>query len=380
MEIINFHLMPWQDTHDAIAWPYSEDKFDPSIGGDLYETYLSQLEYAEELNFDTIGFNEHHYTAYGLMPGPNLIAAHMAARTDDIGLAVMGNVLPIRGNPVRVAEEVAMLDNISDGRITSGFVRGIPTEYAAYNVDPNESRDRFEEAWELIVKAWTADEPFDWDGEFWQYENVYIWPRPKQDPHPPLWMPAESQQSIQWAAKQHVPMAQVYVGTQNMVDSAELYREYASEEYGWEATEDYFAPCRPIYVGETDEAAREEAEEHMEFFYDTLLAGLYRAGAVQQVGESAYREDDSFSYAAHAPDKGKKAMNFDFEELQETGEIIVGSAETVTAEIESQYEAIGGFGQFIGLFQFGTLPDDLVRSNLERFSDDVMPEIRKLTN
>ncbi|WP_313693560.1 LLM class flavin-dependent oxidoreductase [Halorarum halobium] len=380
MEIIHFHLMPWQRTEDAIAWPYSEDKFDPAIGGDLYETYFSQLEYSEELGFDTIGFNEHHYTAYGLMPGPNLVAAHMAARTDEIGLAVMGNVLPIRGNPIRVAEEMAMLDNISDGRMTSGFVRGIPTEYAAYNVDPDESRGRFEEAWELVVEAWTAEEPFDWDGEFWQYDDVYIWPRPKQDPHPPLWMPAESRKSIEWAAKKRVPMAQVYVGTENLVDSADYYRQVAREEYGWEPTEEYFSPCRPVYVAETMGKARAEAEEHLEFFYDTLFAGLYRAGAVQQVGESAYREDDSFSYADHTPEKGKKAMNFDFDELQETGEIIVGSPEYVVGEIERQYEAIGGFGTFIGLFQFGTLPDDLVRRNLERFSDDVMPEVRSLTN
>ncbi|MGQ4556579.1 LLM class flavin-dependent oxidoreductase [Halobellus sp. GM3] len=379
MEVINFHLMPWQDASD-MAWPYSEDKFDPDIGSDLYQTYFSQLEYSEELGFDIIGFNEHHYTAYGLMPGPNLVASHMAARTDDIGLAVLGNVLPIRGNPVRLAEEMAMLDNISDGRMTSGFVRGIPTEYAAYNIDPNESRGRFEEAWKLITKAWTAEDPFDWDGEYWQYDDVYIWPRPKQDPHPPLWMPAESQQSLEWAAEQKVPIGQVFVGTQNLVDSAKYYRKVAREQHGWEPTEEYIWPARKTYVAETDEKAREEAKEHIEFFYNNLLGGLYRAGAVQQVGESAYREDDSFSYADHAPEKGQKAMEADFEALVESGEIIVGSPETVTAEIEHQYEAIGGFGKFIGLFQFGSLPDHLVRRNMELFADEVMPEIKKLTN
>ncbi|MGQ4556572.1 LLM class flavin-dependent oxidoreductase [Halobellus sp. GM3] len=379
MEVTHFHLMPYQES-GAMAWPYSEDSWDPEKGPQLYKDYLGQLEYSEELGFDTIGFNEHHYTTYGIMPGPNLVASHMAARTDDINLAVMGNILPIRGNPVRLAEEMAMLDNISDGRIRSGFVRGIPTEYAAYNIDPNESRGRFEEAWELIVKAWTADEPFDWDGEFWQYDDVYIWPRPKQDPHPPLWMPAESQASLEWAAKKQIPFGQVYVGTQSLVDSAKYYRKVAREQHGWEPTEEYFGPARMTYVAETDEKAREEAEEHMEFFYDKLYAGLYRAGAVDQVGESAYREDDSFSYADHAPDKAQKALDFDFDALIETGEIIVGSPETVTAEIEHQYEAIGGFGEFIGLFQFGSLPDHLVRKNLELFADEVMPEIKKLTN
>ncbi len=380
MEFGCFHLMPWREAGSNLAWPFSEDAFDPAKGPDVYEDYLSQLAYCEALGFDSIGLNEHHYSAYGLMPSPNLLAANLANRTDDIEIALMGNVLPIRGNPIRLAEELAMLDNVTGGRILSGFVRGIPSEYTAYNVHPDESRARMAEAWDLIVRAWTESEPFDFEGEFWSYENVYIWPRPVQDPHPPLWMPAESQRSLEFAVEKRVPTSNVYVDTQTIAEGWDYYRQHAREVHGWEPDESYFWNTRMTYVAETEAAAREEAEEALEYFYDTLLGGVYRAGIQSQMmeGMDGYREDDSFDYAAHAPDKATKAMNFDLDELMATGEVIVGTPATVTEEIERQYEAMGGFGRFVGLFQFGNLADASVRKNLELFADEVMPELRSL--
>lgn len=378
MKIQMFHLMPWTEASDDVAWPYSEDQFDPEIGPGLYEDYLSQFEYCEELGFDAVGVNEHHYTAYGLMPSPNLVASNIANRTSDIQISVMGNVLPIRGHPIRVAEEIAMLDNISDGRILSGFVRGIPTEYSAYNVNPDESRGRFSEAWDLILEAWTNDKPFDWNGEYYEYDDVYIWPRPVQDPHPPLWMPAESEKSLRYAAKHQVPIGQVYVSTQEFKEGVEFYRKVAKEEYGWEPTDEYFWPARFIYVADTMEQAREEAEPHLEYFFSRLWGGLYRAGARDAVEGTAYREDDSFDYKDHTPEQANKALDYDFDALQEGGEIIVGDPSYVTEQIEQEYEDVGGFGRLVALFQFGTLPDHLVRRNMELFADEVMPEIRKL--
>ena len=381
MEVASFHLMPWPKAGNNVAWPYSEAEFDPELGSEVYENYLEQLAYCEDLGFDSIGLNEHHYTAYGLMPNPSVTASNLIERTDDIEIAIMGNILPIRGNPIRVAEEMAMLDTLSEGRMLSGFVRGIPTEYAAFGINPSESRDRFAEAWDLVTKAWTAEEPFDWEGEYWEYDDVYIWPRPYQDPHPPLWMPSESQKSIEFAAERQVPTGNIYVDTQTIAEGFDHYRQVAREKYNWEPTEEYFWLPRMTYVAETMEQAREEAEEHLEYFYDTLFGGLYRAGVQSELMEDdrgGYREEESFDYADHAPEKGAKAMNFDFDELQESGEIIVGTPEYVTEEIERQYEEVGGFSRFVGLFQFGSLPHDLTIKNHELFADEVMPEIRKL--
>jgi len=381
MRVVGFHLMPWTEVEHAVAWPFSEDEYDPELGHELYEQYLGQLELCEEVGFDVVGVNEHHYSSYGLMPSPNLMASRLIECTDDIRIAVMGNILPLRGHPVRIAEEVAMLDVMSDGRLVSGFVRGIPSEYAAYGVDPDQSRARFSEATELITRAWTDPEPFDFDGELYQYDDVYIWPRPIQDPHPPLWMPAESEKSIRFAAERRIPIGRVFAGTQNCADTFNRYREIAETEYDWTPTSDYFWPCRFVYVSESNEQARAETEEHVEYFYEKLLGALYKSGAVKAVGDSEYREENAFEYEAKAKDVNslaEKAMDPDFDELQQTGEIIVGDAEYVTDEIERQYETMGGFGTLINLFHVGTLPDELTRQSLRRFGNEVLPEIRDL--
>jgi len=380
MEVGMFHLMPWQQLDERIGWPFADEMYDPEVGTDLYKKYLDQLEYAEPLGFDFVGLNEHHYSAYGLMPGPNLIAANLANRTKIIDVAVYGTVLPIRGHPIRVAEEYAMLDNLLEGRFRAGFVRGIPSEYFAYNVHPDNSRGRFREAWDLILEAWTAEEPFDWNGEYWQYDDVYIWPRPAQDPHPPVWRPAASEQSIRWAAEHRVPISDVYSSTEEIAEVFDTYRKFAENEFGWSPDDSYFGPMRPIYISESREQAREEIEEHAQYFYEVLRGSLYRSGALKAVGDAEYHSDHTTQYRKVTPEDGLRAIDFDFDDLIDRGEFIIGSPAEVIEEIEEQYDAMGGIGFLITLLQFGSMPHEMVRENMERFADDVLPEIRGLTD
>src|SRR5215510_1980356 len=137
-----------------------------------------------------ICINEHHAKPYGLMPSPNLIAAVLTQRTRRIKIGIFGNLPALHANPIRLAEEVAMLDCMSGGRIISGFVRGVPQEYLALSASLPDARDRLQEAWDLIVKAWTTRQPFDWHGKYFHYDRVSIWPRPLQEPHPPIVLPA----------------------------------------------------------------------------------------------------------------------------------------------------------------------------------------------
>src|SRR5439155_1141433 len=134
--------------------------------------------------FDAICINEHHAKPYGLMPSPNIIAAALTQRTRRIKIGILGNLPALHAHPVRLAEEVAMLDVMSGGRIISGFVRGVPQEYLALGVPLPEARERLQEAWDLVVKAWTTREPFAWHGKYWSYDRVSIWPRPLQPPPP----------------------------------------------------------------------------------------------------------------------------------------------------------------------------------------------------
>ncbi|MCD2201731.1 LLM class flavin-dependent oxidoreductase, partial [Halobacterium sp. KA-4] len=254
METFAFHLMPYQDIDDIqekkTAWPWTEYDYDPEKGAKYYQDYLGQLEYAAELGFDGVGVNEHHYNAYGLQPGPNITASNLVARTAeyDTTIAFFGNLPALRENPIRLAEELAMLDNISEGRIISGFPRGIPSEYLAYGIPMDESRSRFEEAWDLIVKTWTADEPFDWDGEHFQYENVYTWPRPYQDPHPDLWMAAESEKSLRFAAEREIPIGVVFGSTEEKAEIRDNYRDIAEDEFGWTPGDEQCTSNRSSYV------------------------------------------------------------------------------------------------------------------------------------
>lgn len=177
MKFSFFHTMPYDGLATQESWPVRNTHFDPEHGRQLYENYIDCIAYAEECGFDWLGCNEHHFSPYGMMANCNLIGAALINRTRNAKLAMIGNLVPML-NPIRVAEEYAMLDVMSGGRLIAGFMRGVPHEYLAYNVAPGESRSRQREAIALIVKAWTEPEPFAWEGEHYQFRAISIWPRP----------------------------------------------------------------------------------------------------------------------------------------------------------------------------------------------------------
>src|SRR5438270_7554526 len=185
MQFFFFHLMPYpvlpEDYDEKYASSFvvlPNTYFDPVYGHDLYNRYLDELEMADQLGFDAICVNEHHQNAYGLMPAPNIIAATLARRTSNAKIAILGNCIPLRDHPLRVAEEVAMLDVITGGRIISGFVRGLGVEQFTFGLSPFHSRERFFEAHDLIIKAWTEPGPFEWYGKHYKFPHVNVWPRP----------------------------------------------------------------------------------------------------------------------------------------------------------------------------------------------------------
>ncbi len=376
MDVYHFHLLPWTGIEDDAhaVWPFERANYDRERCAELYEEYLSMLELSEQLGLDGVAFNEHHFSAYAMDPAPNLFAAQMAARTSEIDIAFMGNVIPIRGNPVRLAEELAVLDTMSRGRIVSGFARGIPIEYLAYGIDREESRARFAEAWELIVAAWTAEEPFDWDGEFWQYEDVYIWPKPYQQPHPPLLMPAGSEESLEFAAEKQVPIGQS-AGPEEAREIFDTYRRVAVDEHGWTPRDEHFVMAKGIYVGESTEQAREEIREHLDYRWRTLFAGVHRGAAARRAGDE---HDDPAKHKDLLPPTGQEATEFDLEVFIDAGKIIAGDPEHVSSELIAQYEAVGGFGRLFGGFQFGTLPPEKTEASLRLFANEVLPELRDL--
>ncbi len=167
MKFYMMHLMPYADLDLDYDQKYNSawitlpnSYYDPKKGAKLYNRYLDELEYADQLGFDGVCVNEHHQNAYGLMPQPGVMAGALARRTKKVKIAILGRALPLLNNPVTVAEEFAMVDNITEGRFIAGFVRGIGAEYHAWSCNPALSHERFHEAHDLIVRAWTETGPF----------------------------------------------------------------------------------------------------------------------------------------------------------------------------------------------------------------------------
>jgi len=184
VKLVSFHLMPYRplDLEEAAKhrspWVVLPNRlYDPVKGAEEYARHIDALVYAEQLGFDAIGVNEHHQTAYGLMPAPNLIASALIQRTSRVQIAVLGRALPLVSNPIYIAEEFAMLDVMSKGRLIAGFVRGIGSEYHSSGTNPYFSHERFHEAHDLIVRAWTEPGPFTFHGDHLSLQYVNLWPR-----------------------------------------------------------------------------------------------------------------------------------------------------------------------------------------------------------
>ncbi len=373
MKLYNFDLLAYPHVpKEAPRTPVPSRFFDPQKGAANYAEHLEEMTYCEELGFDGVVFNEHHYSAYGTMPSPNLIAAALSQKTKKIKIGVLGNILPLRNHPVRVAEEYAMIDCLSNGRLIAGFVRGIPPEYIWYGVNPTESRGRFQEAYDLIMTAWT-ESVWSFEGEFFNLKDCAIWPRPLQQPHPPIWIAARSAESIEWCVKRHLPCAQVYQTTGQIEDTFNYYRSKARED-GWEAKPEHFILCRHIYIDDTDQKARDNVTEPMNYFFTVFNRGFNEAINKDAVGRqlmAALTSDRSFSYFREGNRERFDFSKFDYDSLLSSGYLIAGSPDSVAKQIQSQMHQVGA-DHFMGMFHIGSLSHEKVLNSLNLFKKEIM--------
>ncbi len=382
MKVFMFHLMPYayMDMNYESKWaspwvvmPNSE--YDPVKGHELYNRYLDELELAAELKLDGVAVNEHHQTAYGMMPSPIVTAAALSRRIRSAKIAILGSGFCLRDNPLTLAEEHSMIDNITGGRMISGMVRGIGAEYHAMGVNPAHSLERFQEAHDLVVKAWTQPGPFSFHGKFFHLDYVNVWPRPFQQPHPPIWCPSTgSTETIEWAA--HPDRKYVYLQNYSPVKSVmkflNAYREAAERKYGYVASSEQIGWAAPVYVSDSDAKARDEARVHIESLFNKFLnlpfEMLFPPGYLSL--ESAKR------MAAH---KKQISGGVTVDSLIEQEIIVCGSPDTVRKKL-SQVHRVLGFQKFVALLQFGTLPRDLTERNIRLFAGEVAPALQALTD
>jgi alkanesulfonate monooxygenase SsuD/methylene tetrahydromethanopterin reductase-like flavin-dependent oxidoreductase (luciferase family) len=376
MKFSFFHLMPWTDLTEAPPqWPVSNAGFDPARGKELYDTYIDTMVFAEECGFDWVGCNEHHFSPYGLMANPNLIGAILASRTKSIKVAIMGNLIPLL-NPIRVAEEYAMLDVLSGGRLIAGMIRGVPHEYIAYNVVPDESRGRLREAAALIVKAWTEPEPFGWEGEYYQYPSVSIWPRPMQRPHPPILMSASNEESAEFAGSQRAMMAMTLIADLNVARRCIDAYKTSARAHGLEPTREHIVLGYNALIAETDEEARHYLGEGQRYFHRILMSPIRDAqGLVIQ--KSRFFGDSHGTHGAGFVNRLSMLKERSIEEMIESGSVLCGSPQTVLKQMQRVNAELGN-GHFIINMQIGNIPNAIVRRGMELFRDHVLPEARGL--
>jgi alkanesulfonate monooxygenase SsuD/methylene tetrahydromethanopterin reductase-like flavin-dependent oxidoreductase (luciferase family) len=387
VKVFIFDLLPYGRHFDAfkqakhIPYPLPREHFDAETAARTYAEHLEAWEEMDRLGFDGVGLNEHHTTPHGLMNSPNMMAAAAAQRTKKLKILILGNLLPIH-NPLRIAEELAMADCLSRGRIISGFARGVPREYNVYDVPMAESRARFEEAVDVILKAWT--EPvFSHQGKFWKFQDIAIWPRPFQQPRPPIWVPfTGSKETIEWAGKNNFS-AVLPDFKRGLTEDIVGYFAKNLAQHGHSITPNHLCFFTDAWVAENKAAALKEYAPYYFYFVHTL----WHHGATKEkeaaVKTSGYVSSSSFDYvrpenrSAAGLDREKmKSMTIDDVERKiDNGELAWGPAKVVTERLIDAAEHFGANSLLLNM-NLGAMPHDLFLEQIRRFGRDVLPKLQ----
>jgi len=251
------------DRYGYTALLFPNKFFDPISGSRLYNERLEEYQYVDECGWDGIMLNEHHNAPFCMQAKTNIFATAIAATTKRVKIVLLGNPLPVADNPVRLAEELAMIDLLSKGRLVPGIVRGGGVEAFASNTNPAFNRERFEEAHDLIIKTWTQPGPWRWEGNHYQFRVVNPWVIPMQKPHPRIWVPGvSSRETIVWCAQHGYPYIALNLPIAAGKEVWRLYDETA-EQSGYKAGPEYRGYLLRVRVDETEEKAMRNVREFM---------------------------------------------------------------------------------------------------------------------
>jgi len=223
-------------------WPMPAGAYDREAGLRAFRGMVERSRYVEELGFDWVSVSEHHYSPRILTPSLPIAAAYIASHVHHIKIALLGPIVP-QSNPVLLAEEMAMLDTMAEGRLIVGMLRGTTNEMLTYDLNPEESRERTDEGMELILRAWKEPQPFGWQGRHFQYRTVSVWPKPLQQPLPPLYALGTSREASDFAARNHIGLGVSFGPFDVMGKVTGYYRKNARATAGSRSrTRSYTAP------------------------------------------------------------------------------------------------------------------------------------------
>jgi len=346
------------------GWPVPSAGYSSEIAERSMQSSLDQFRLADEVGFDWVTVAEHHFAPFSLTPNPMVMAGALSQVVKRAKIALLGATIPIL-NPIRVAEEFAMLDTMTGGRVVAGMLRGTPNEYVTYNINPAESRERFEEALLLIRKAWTEPQPFGWEGRYYQYKSVSIWPRPKQLPHPPIYMSGSSPESGEFAARNQVGLGFAFTNVPQASKAAAYYREQAAKA-DWTPTPDHVIYRVNVHVAETDEQAHDD-------MMSTNVGPRVSLTMANRAVEGAAA--DAGYYGRDIDAQRNRLATHDLKERIELGQLLLGGPETVLKQIKRIRDELGA-----GIIDFtlGSQMGDKTIKAIELLGTKVVPRMREL--
>ncbi len=384
MRVFHFTEQPyspaWKDHGGALRITIPNRRLDPKLAGDLYHRYYDEWQLADEIGFD-IMVNEHHSTATCMASTVVVTLSILARITKKARLLVLGYPLVHRPDPLRAAEELSTIDVISRGRLEMGFVKGVPSEFTPSNANPVGVEERFWEAHDFIIKAMTShDGPFNWESENYHYRQVNIWPRPLQQPHPPVWSTTGSKHNAQRLGEKGYVMATLGTGyaTRPLYDA---YRDGYREAHHHAPPADRFAYLGLVAVGATEAEARRRGE---------LVADYLRtlpftpAPFRNPPGFISVDDNVRLMKAAGRPPKRSftkdgRAINMmtgSVQDLIDAGIMFCGTPDQVYDQIIDFCDHCGGMGNLLSMSHAGFMSHDDTVENLTLFAKEVLPRLK----
>jgi alkanesulfonate monooxygenase SsuD/methylene tetrahydromethanopterin reductase-like flavin-dependent oxidoreductase (luciferase family) len=341
------------EAHQHQGWPCPPTLFDPEIGQRTFDDFLAYARLADDLGFDWISVSEHHYSPHILTPSLAAIAGALTQVVQRARIALLGPLPPVN-NPVRIAEEIAMLDHLSHGRLIVLPLRGTPNEYNSYGpLTPAKSRTITQEATLLIRKTLSEPQPFSWEGEHFNFPTIAIWPRPVQRPFPPMYYSGNSLDSARFAGAQRLGMGTSFLPPPVVAQTVAVYRAEAAAA-GWEPTPDQIVHRNHIVVAET---AAEAAELEANFLPPPIKANIARNMQANRNGDTSMAD---------------WAARFEQGHLQ-----FAGTPDVLVERIRDFHE-LTGVGVLDFIFAAGQTSPAAVRRSIELFGQEVLPRIRDI--
>jgi alkanesulfonate monooxygenase SsuD/methylene tetrahydromethanopterin reductase-like flavin-dependent oxidoreductase (luciferase family) len=365
MKIEFFHTMNYLGPNPGDSWPAPPRICDPEFVGATYENGFIECGAALDAGFDALNFAEHHYSPKQLTPNPIVFAAVAGRKFPGAQIGVFGTDLPLN-NPVRIAEEYSMLDNLLDGRLRIGMLRGTPNEYLTYGSNPWESRERYEEGTLLLKACFTEPEPFGWEGRFYRFRNIAVWPRRVQDPHPRILVSGNSKDGAIFAGRHKLDLGFSYMTAEKCAAHADIYR-LAAAEAGWQPTADNLQYRHFMYVTPTDD----EAQETMAAMSGGGLMSLFKGATPDTMGVMAQIGAALGGVPKHVKIDPSMAPPMVM------GPPFYGSPETVLQRITEIHDVLGMGYLEVSLGTINPLQHDDMLSSLKLIGEEIIPVLHE---